>query len=164
MTLTDRKGNIRGREFPTDTGIDGNACEETTKDQRWVGYRRQIPNPDTTNLYSPHLSSTKSVHPTHSILLLPLFVGEIPRWKYHFPSWNAHCLAILFTICFLWFQVLRKAPGPSLSGKYHSSNWCRGFRSGVIRSQCDCTHDFTAILFILVSNKIIHSFHSRFFL
>ncbi|OAD55886.1 WW domain-containing adapter protein with coiled-coil [Eufriesea mexicana] len=38
MTLTDRKGNIRGREFPTDTGIDGNACEETTKDQRWVGY------------------------------------------------------------------------------------------------------------------------------
>ncbi|XP_020719419.1 WW domain-containing adapter protein with coiled-coil isoform X2 [Bombus terrestris] len=59
MTLTDRKGNIRGREFPTDTGIDGNACEETTKDQRWVGYRRQIPNPDTTNLYSPHLSSTK---------------------------------------------------------------------------------------------------------
>jgi len=27
MTLTDQKGNIRGREFPTDTGIDGNACE-----------------------------------------------------------------------------------------------------------------------------------------
>lgn len=59
MTLTNRKGNIRGREFPTDTGIDGNACEETTKDQRWVGYRHQIPNPDTTNLYSPHLSSPK---------------------------------------------------------------------------------------------------------
>lgn len=47
MTLTDRKGNIRGREFPTDTGIDGNACEETTKDQRWVGLYRQIPDTDT---------------------------------------------------------------------------------------------------------------------
>jgi len=47
MTLTDRKGNIRGREFPTDTGIDGNACEETAKDQRWVGLCRQIPDTDT---------------------------------------------------------------------------------------------------------------------
>jgi len=47
MTLTDRKGNIRGREFPTDTGIDGNACEETAKDQRWVGLYRQIPDTDT---------------------------------------------------------------------------------------------------------------------
>jgi len=47
MTLTDQKGNIRGREFPTDTGIDGNACEETTKDQRWVGLCRQIPDTDT---------------------------------------------------------------------------------------------------------------------
>lgn len=47
MTLTDRKGNIRGREFPTDTGIDGNAYEETTKDQRWVGLCRQIPDTDT---------------------------------------------------------------------------------------------------------------------
>lgn len=47
MTLTERKGNIRGREFPTDTGIDGNAWEETTKDQRWVGLCRQIPDPDT---------------------------------------------------------------------------------------------------------------------
>lgn len=47
MTLTDRKGNIRGREFPTDTGIDGNACEETSKDQRWVGLCRQIPDTDT---------------------------------------------------------------------------------------------------------------------
>lgn len=47
MTLTDRKGNIRGREFPTDTGIDGNACEETTKDQRWVGLYHQIPDTDT---------------------------------------------------------------------------------------------------------------------
>lgn len=43
MTLTDRKGNIRGREFPTDTGIDGNACEETAKDQRWV--LRKAPGP-----------------------------------------------------------------------------------------------------------------------
>lgn len=47
MTLTERKGNIRGREFPTDTGIDGNACEETAKDQRWVGLCRQIPDTDT---------------------------------------------------------------------------------------------------------------------
>ena len=47
MTLTDQKGNIRGREFPTDTGIDGNACEETSKDQRWVGLYRQIPDTDT---------------------------------------------------------------------------------------------------------------------
>jgi len=47
MTLTERKGNIRGREFPTDTGIDGNACEETSKDQRWVGLYRQIPDTDT---------------------------------------------------------------------------------------------------------------------
>lgn len=37
MTLTEQKGNLRGREFSLDTGIDGNACEETTKDQRWVG-------------------------------------------------------------------------------------------------------------------------------
>lgn len=158
MTLTNRKGNIRGREFPTDTGIDGNACEETTKDQRWVGYRRQIPNPDTTNLYSPHLSSSKSVHPTHSTLLLPPFAEDFPRWKFYFPSWNVRCLVILFTIFLLWLQVLRKAPGPSLSGKYHPSNWCRGFRSGVIRLQCDCMHDFTAILFILIKKKIKFSF------
>lgn len=52
------------------------------------------------------------------------------------------CLAILFTDYFLWFQVLRKAPGPSLSGKYHPSNWCRGFRRGVILLECDCTHNF----------------------
>lgn len=38
MTLTKLKGNLGGREFTTDTGIDGNACEETTKDQRWVGF------------------------------------------------------------------------------------------------------------------------------
>ena len=36
MTLTKLKSNLGGREFTTDTGIDGNACEETTKDQRWV--------------------------------------------------------------------------------------------------------------------------------
>lgn len=43
MTLTEQKGNLRGREFSLDTGIDGNACEETTKDQRWV--LRQTPGP-----------------------------------------------------------------------------------------------------------------------
>ena len=102
MTLTNRKGNIRGREFPTDTGIDGNACEETTKDQRWVGYRHQIPNPDTTNLYSLHLSSPKSVHPTHSILLLPLFAGDFPRWKCHLSILEhpprSNCIHYLFSM------------------------------------------------------------------
>lgn len=67
MTLNDRKGNIRGREFPTDTGIDGNACEETTKDQRWVGLCRQIPDTDTHN---QPLSFSLSV----SFLSLPLLV------------------------------------------------------------------------------------------
>lgn len=65
MTLTDRKGNIRGREFPTDTGIDGNACEETAKDQRWVGLCRQIPDTDTrpTSLFlSPSCSFSSCIY------------------------------------------------------------------------------------------------------
>jgi len=81
MTLTDQKGNIRGREFPTDTGIDGNACEETTKDQRWVGLCRQIPDTDTRptsvflslslSLYLSFLSFSLS---RSSSLALPLFL------------------------------------------------------------------------------------------
>lgn len=75
MTLTDRKGNIRGREFPTDTGIDGNAYEETTKDQRWVGLCRQIPDTDTrpTSLsFSLSLSHTLSLSVFLSLSLLLL--------------------------------------------------------------------------------------------
>lgn len=65
MTLINRKGNIRGREFLTDIGIDGNACEETTKDQRWVGLHHQIPDPDTRPTFS--LSSLSlSLLPSHS--------------------------------------------------------------------------------------------------
>jgi len=77
MTLTDRKGNIRGREFPTDTGIDGNACEETSKDQRWVGLYRQIPDTDTRPI-SPSLSLSRSLPPSPS-LSLSLFLPAPPR-------------------------------------------------------------------------------------
>lgn len=33
------KYKTESRELNKDTGIDGNACEETTKDQRWVGHQ-----------------------------------------------------------------------------------------------------------------------------
>lgn len=74
MTLTDRKGNIRGREFPTDTGIDGNACKETAKDQRWVGLYRQIPDTDTRPIsVSLHLSPLSLAIHLSLALALSLF-------------------------------------------------------------------------------------------
>lgn len=111
MTLTKRKGNLRGREFPLDTWwwcMRGN--------HRGSAMGRAPPSNNWSWHYQPHRSRRPSVRPTITTAILGLiFPDGSSRTTIEESLLNFPRLTHQFS---LWFQVLRKAPGPSLSGKY----------------------------------------------
>lgn len=100
----------------------------------------RVPPSNTQSWHNQPLLTSPLISQSPSIRLIRYYYYRYSWDSFHdglaiCPSWNIRRVATAFTIYSLWFQVLRKAPGPSLSGKYHREQLV----SGVLEWGNSCT-------------------------